>query len=228
MKTKKLADWLGVSDSTIRLWAREEFAPYLTPAAQGDGTARNFSEYDARVLALVALRREQGHPLEEIHVELKRLQAEDWTDLPEMPPAPPEAGPIALMPREAADTALTTQRVALMREIVILQDRVETLEDQLEAERQRSHEELAAERARTRSEIDKRDALQADLAGSREQLGELRGRLETLAGQNEALETARAAERRLLVRGLIAVAVVAGLLLVVVILLALANGALVG
>lgn len=162
-RTKQLAEWLGLSEVTIRQWTTGEWRAYLSHHAHGGGGRRRyFLEQDARILAFVAALKEQGETRDTIHTTLKRLQTEDWKDLPLMPPAPPAMGPIQMMPRETADTALSTQRAALMREIALLQDRVEGLENQLSTERQHSAE------------------LETELRTAREQVGELRGRLATM------------------------------------------------
>lgn len=199
MKTKELADWLGVSPNTVRYWTLGDFKEYLSPTAQGgSGRVRNFTDTDARIIAFIATMRQEGAETAEIHMALSRLQTEEWADLPPMPAAPPGTGTISMISREVAETAISTQRTALMREIVLLQERVENLETQLMDERE------------------KRDAAQSELTTARENLGRLEGKL-------EVLEHERGNERQLLLRGLIAVAVIATTLLAVVVLLALVN-----
>jgi DNA-binding transcriptional MerR regulator len=171
-RTKQLAEWLGLSEVTVRQWTTGEWRPYLSAHAHGGGGRRRyFLEQDARILAFVAALKEQGETRDTIHTTLKRLQAEDWKDLPPMPPAPPSMGPIQMMPRETADTALSTQRAALMREIALLQDRVVGLESQLSTEREHSAE------------------LETELRTAREQVGELRGRLATMETERLPVRT---------------------------------------
>lgn len=171
MKTKELADWLGVAPSTIRTWASSEFRRYLSDAAQGgDGRTRVFVDIDARLLAFIATLKKEGVSSDEIHAALTQLQSEDWADLPPMPSAPPGSGPIPMIPRETAETAVSTQRSALMREIVILQERVERLDQQLAEEREKRE-------ALQEKHIQERNSLQNELTEAREHLGELRGKL---------------------------------------------------
>ena len=137
MKTKELADWLGVSAPSIRLWATEnEFARYLSPTgAGGEGKTRAFSDEDARILAYIGHLKRQGLSREELYLALDRMQQDDWEDLPPMPPPPASMRSLRMIPEMAADTALSSQKSALMREITILQDQVETLQETLSKER---------------------------------------------------------------------------------------------
>ena len=163
MKTKDLADWLGVATGTIRSWTSGEFRRYLSHTAQGgQGRTRNFTETDARIIALVAALKDQGTPKNEIHTTLQRLQAEDWQDLPPMPAAPPGHGPVPMVSKDAAETALSTQRASLLRQVAILEERNERLEAQLA--------DAHADNAK----------IQTELAQTRETLGELRGQLQAL------------------------------------------------
>lgn len=160
MKTAELAKWLGLGTSTLRLWTNHDFKQYLSPTAQGgSGRVRSFTELDARIIGHVARLKAEGIPLDEIHTALDVMRRDEWRSLPDMPPAPPGAGAIALMPREAAESAITSQRTGLLREISLLQDRVETLEEQLHTEQQR------------------RTEVETELKQTYERLGELRGQL---------------------------------------------------
>ena len=143
MKPSDVAALLGIATSTIRTWTMGEFKQYLSPTGQGgDGKYRNFTERDARIIALINELKRENTPLDDIHGTLKRLQTEDWIDLPPMPPAPPGISPIRMVPELTAETAISTQRHALLREISILQERVEGLEEQLRREKERREEEL--------------------------------------------------------------------------------------
>lgn len=210
MRTKELADWLGVSASTIRYWTLGEFKAYLSPTAQGgEGRRRYFSDLDSRIIAYIASMRDEGAPNDDIHASLQRLQAGDWIDLPTMPAAPPGEGPVDMMPREAAETAVQTQRAALLREITLLQERVETLEDTLADERQQHSAQVST--------------LQGELLTARERLGQLSGRLEVIEGDRARVEQLWQGERQLWLRGTVVIGLVALALLTVVIILALAN-----
>lgn len=207
MKTKELADWLGLADSTVRVWSREEFKPYLSATAQGgEGRTRHFNEQDARIIAFIAVLKNEGNSSDDVHRALQQLQDGDWRDLPPMPAAPPDVGPIAMIPRETAETAVSAQRSAMMREIAILEDRVDLLSQQLAEERE------------------KRDSIQEDLTETKERLGELRGQMSEAGAKQELLVQERHRERRLLTSVLVAVSVVAAILLITVVLLALSGG----
>lgn len=201
MRTKDLADWLGVSSPTLRHWTRNEFKAYFTHAAQGgSGRTRNFGDFDARLAAFIASLRNDGIGIQEIHSTLQQLQKEGWQDLPPMPAAPPGVGPVPMTPVSTAETAVATQRAALLRELAIATERIDTLADQLTDERT-AHD-------TTRQQYTKALA----------EAAELRGQLATLERSTDR-------ERRLLLRGLIALAVVAAVLLAVVVLLALTGAA---
>jgi DNA-binding transcriptional MerR regulator len=176
-RTKELADWLGLSEVTVRQWTTGEWKDYLSPTAHGgNGRRRYFSDQDARIVALIFTLKEQGESRDGIHAALKRLQTEGWVDLPDMPPAPPNLGPISMIPREAAETAVSTQRAALLREIAMLQERVENLEtslakerELLDQERKRADERVEAERQKTQ---ELREVMQKELTDLRVQLAE--------------------------------------------------------
>lgn len=203
MRTKQLADWLGLHPGTIRSWVGGPFRRYLSPSAQGgDGRTRNFTDTDARIIALIAALKGEAIPTDEIHATLTRLQSEEWVDLPPMPSAPPGVGPVPMISREAAETAVATQRQALMREIAILEDRVDTLESRLVSEQER------------------RETLQNELTTARELLGELRGQLDSVDRERQSWQT----DRRLLLRGLVVLSIV-GVVLFVLLMLALTGGA---
>lgn len=207
MKTKELADWLGLADSTIRVWSREEFKPYLSVTAKGgEGRTRHFGDEDARIIALIATLKNEGNSSDDVHRILQQMQDDNWKDLPPMPVAPPDAGPIAMIPREAAETAVSAQRAAMMREIAILEDRVDMLSEQLADERE------------------KRDAIQNNLLETKERLGELRGQMSEAGAKQEMLEQERRRERRLLSSILIVVGIIAVALLAVVVVLAISTG----
>jgi DNA-binding transcriptional MerR regulator len=242
MRTQQLAEYLGVSTSTIKNWSTE-FADFLSESASGgDGTHRYFAGRDARIMAYVADLREQNEALEEIQESLAHLQANDWTALPQMPDAPPGVKPIEMIPEQTARTALEQQRQALMREIAIREEQIDELTGQLTTER------------------DAHDLTRTRLVEAQTHLGHLQGQLEAIETRREdertALETERAMhqraqdvlateraneraaleaernrerstwqqERRLLLRALIVVGVVAVVLLVVIVLVALTGG----
>ena len=210
MQTKELADLLGVSTASVRDWTINLYKDYMSPTAQGgSGSVRQFSEQDARILALVGTLRADGMPHDDILAILEGYKADEWQDLPPLPVAPPGQGPISMIPRESAETAIQAQRQSLTREIAILSDRVEALEEQLADERQ-AHTET-------------RETLTAQLMTATNELGELHGQLQAVDREREATAAERSRERQLLTRALVVVAVVAAVLLAVVVLMALSG-----
>lgn len=169
MQTSDLAKWLGLAAVTIRQWSAGEWAQYLSPTAQGgEGRSRVFTELDARIIAHIARLKASGQDRDSIHAALKAMQADDWRGLPDMPAAPPDFEPIPMIPREAAETTVEQQRRGLMREISIIEGRVEQLKDELLIERE------------------SKAALQSELTVAREQIGELRGRLAIIESERPA------------------------------------------
>ena len=160
MRTKELSDWLGIASGTLRAWSNGEFRRYLSPRAQGgDGRRRDWNETDARIIGFIVALKAQSTHRDEIHATLARLQAEDWQDLPPMPPAPPGTRPTPMVSKDAAETAISTQRGAMMREISIFEERVDQLEGQLTESRGRN--------------VD----LERELGEVRQELGRLQGQL---------------------------------------------------
>ncbi|GAB4575815.1 MAG: hypothetical protein Kow0077_29170 [Anaerolineae bacterium] len=238
MKTGELATWLGVSPSSIKTWSRE-FSDYLSPAARGgdNRSRRYFDEQDARILALVAELRTKNTPLEDIHATLAAMQAKQWVDLPAMPGAPPGLVQQPVVTQSEAQNALIQQRQALTREIALLSDRVNVLQEELEEERA-AHGETRQALANTRTELGllqgklevleperaQLHALQQNFAETQQKLGELKGKLEVIERERELAEQRRAEDRQLQTRLLIALAVVALILLAALLLVALGGG----
>lgn len=185
LKPTELATWLGVSTSTVRRWS-STYGEYLSAGATGgEGRHRAYSELDARVLAHVGTLSKQGLTEEEVLLSLDRLQGEDWVDLPVMPGKPSDGLPMRLVSEDAAETALVTIRQNLMREIALKESRIEDLTEDLS----RAKEELTEERqAREQERADwqqRADNLQTELRTSREELGEMRGKLSLLETQEQ-------------------------------------------
>lgn len=152
MKTHELSAYLGVATSTIRTWTSGEFKQYLSPTGQGsDGRVRNFTAQDARIVAFIAALINESRPREEIHTALKRLQSEDWIDLPPMPSAPPGVDSVAMIPEMAAQVAVNTQRSSLLREVAIYEERAIELQNTVDELRQQLEEERGQSREREQS-----------------------------------------------------------------------------
>ena len=143
IKPHELARWLGVSPTTIRMWASLEFGRYLSPSgAGGEGRWRVFSEHDARILAYVQMLKQQGLRVEEIHAALARMQADGWQGLPDMPPAPVGVEPERLIPEKAAEKIILSQQSAAGNHIAVLQSQIAELKSELVAERERRDSEV--------------------------------------------------------------------------------------
>jgi DNA-binding transcriptional MerR regulator len=154
MKTKELADWLGVSPATIRLWATDgEYGRYLTPSgAGGDGRTRHFDDIDARVVAYVSALKARGRTRREIYGELEVLKADNWLALPPMPAAPPGMGAVHMVPESTAQGIIITERAKNSEQIRLLQDRIDELREELADERTEK-EKLMRELAEAQTEL---------------------------------------------------------------------------
>ncbi len=80
-KTTELRQIFGVSRQTIASWCGE-FSEYLSPTATpSNGTHRQLSDDDVRVMALVAEMSRAGRKFEEIHISLRADQRGDLPDI---------------------------------------------------------------------------------------------------------------------------------------------------
>lgn len=136
MKPTEVTERLGIQSATLRLWAGE-FGEYLSPSARGgDGRHRAYSDQDVQILTYIAQMKDQNIPLDEIHASLKSLRGAGWAGLPDIPAAPPGVGPIAMIPREAAETQIKEQQKAVTQQVQLLMDRVTALDEALKIERE--------------------------------------------------------------------------------------------
>jgi len=127
MKPSEVAARIGVAPSTIRAWTAGEYKQYMSAGGQGgDGSGRNLSQDDARILAHIAHLKNNGARSDEIHADLKRLQVKEWVELPDVPDIA-GAAIVPVVPQSTATAALETQTRALLREISTLQQEVERL-----------------------------------------------------------------------------------------------------
>lgn len=154
MKVADVAALVGIAGSTVRAWSMGEYKRYLSPTAQGgSGSTRNFTDLDARILALIHTRKIAGAAAHEIHAELQALQADDWHDLPSLSASAPNVAPVPVVPAAAAEAALSAHTQALLREIADLRQRIESLEGKNDA-LQSSVAELRAQLARAETLVE--------------------------------------------------------------------------
>jgi DNA-binding transcriptional MerR regulator len=129
MKVADVAGLVGIAGSTVRAWSMGEYKRYLSPTAQGgSGSTRNFTELDARILALIYTRKTSGAAAQDIHAELQALQGDDWNDLPPLSATVGNVASVPVVPAAAAEMALSAHTQALLREIADLRQRIDTLE----------------------------------------------------------------------------------------------------
>lgn len=130
MKPSEIARRLQVAPTTIRLWSRE-YADYLSPGgAGGDGRFRSFNEHDLRVLHFVQMQKRASVPPNEIRLALENMKVRDWDGLPFLP-VQSDTSLVPVVPEEV----MVQERRVLLRDIALLQSRVEQLESKLDTER---------------------------------------------------------------------------------------------
>lgn len=152
MKTGELSKRLNVHPNTIRLWCAE-YMSYLSPAIKQRSSKgnRELSEGDALVLATVAELRNKGYLHHQIIEALDNGQRVEA--LPEV---------------ATQEETETRQRIGLVpvSELHRALDRVRTLESEIER--------LISERDKAQSD---KDAVNAQIADLREEVGQLRGQI---------------------------------------------------
>jgi DNA-binding transcriptional MerR regulator len=136
MKPVDVAHLLNIGGSTVRAWS-DEFREYLSPTAVGgDGRRRDFTLQDVQILGVIKQRTDHNTPRHEINAELRLLQDGDWRQLPPLENPAENRDPSALVPMATAQTAITIERQALLREISTLQNNVRELKGELVDERE--------------------------------------------------------------------------------------------
>lgn len=136
MKPHEVAQLLGIAVSTVRTWSLSEFKPYLSPTAQGgENRRRDFTDRDIQIIAHIASMSHRSMPRDEMHDELRRLQADDWRNLPPLPEAPPNTVPVPVMPTATAQLALEIERRNLQEKIAGMQGMIDELKADLASAR---------------------------------------------------------------------------------------------
>jgi DNA-binding transcriptional MerR regulator len=162
MKPQELAKRLHIADVTLRRWAREEYADFLSPSARAatNSARRAFTDQDSRILAWVALLRDSNTPHAEIIATLRATQADNWRNLPPFPSTSNDE--IAVVPREAVE------------------ERVRALQERFSLELQAAQKERNALERELRSIERERDLVQAQIAELKAENAELHQRLAAL------------------------------------------------
>jgi DNA-binding transcriptional MerR regulator len=212
MKPQQLAKLLNIADSTLRLWAGKDFTEFLSPKAQGpNGARRSFSAQDARILAWIAQMRAQNMPIGEIRGILKSAQVDDWRNLPPLPGGMANDEPIAVIPLDTAEERIRSiqQRYDMQLQSVIKER--DDLKSQLEVVR-REIETVRREAAESAKNVQEQSSdtvktLQQRITELTEREAELRGMMAqyTFAG------------RRLNAATMVVIALLAGVVLALVI-----------
>jgi DNA-binding transcriptional MerR regulator len=162
IKTKHIADRIGVTTATIRHWTspRSPYYSFMSDGARGgSGAVRRYTEHDMRVLTEIKAQSDDGQSPEKIAAHLAKLKAAGWVDLPDVPPLPDESSTRQVISLDAASLAIDKAREKLELQINVMEGQIGVLETALDTERQ------------------ERRGLQQQLTEARELVGELRGRL---------------------------------------------------
>jgi DNA-binding transcriptional MerR regulator len=152
MRSKEVADRVGVSDQTIRDWAGR-YKEYLSPGANPEkGAIREYTLEDVRVFATVKRESDRRLPVGEIKTILDGGKLVE--EVPEAPTPDDETVP-------ATEHALALQRINVL---------------QRELERTRAAHERELERLVTRLDDSegKREQTEQQLQDLRERIGQLR------------------------------------------------------
>jgi DNA-binding transcriptional MerR regulator len=146
MKPQELAKRLNIADVTLRKWAREDYAEFLSPSAQSATKSgrRSFSDQDVRVLTWIAQLRDDNTSPDEIRTTLRSAQQNDWRDLPPFPATTGDE--ITLVPREAVEERFKALQERFDLQVQALVNERDALATQLSASR--------AENAELRARLD--------------------------------------------------------------------------
>jgi DNA-binding transcriptional MerR regulator len=153
MKPHEVAALVGIHENTVRAWSSGEYKRYLNHAAQGgSGRTRDFDNQDVQVIAFINTLKRKNTPADEIHMRLQQLEAEEWQDLPPLEQGPTPTASFPVVPQAAAETALDAERKKWTREIAMMSERIEKLEEELAGERGK-REELIRQLAEAQTEL---------------------------------------------------------------------------
>jgi DNA-binding transcriptional MerR regulator len=138
MKSYEAANLVGIHPNTVRTWTTNEYKRFFSTGAQGGtGRTRALTKDDVRVLAYINQLKNEGRNSEEVVAALMEAERRGFQYLP-FPTAPDGTLPVAMMPREAAETAIIAERKIMAEHIRWLEARVDELKDELETERNNS------------------------------------------------------------------------------------------
>jgi DNA-binding transcriptional MerR regulator len=219
MKPQQLATLLNISPATLRRWAGADYGEFLSVKGRGvNGGYRSFDDQDARILAWVAILRAQNVSTEDIYLTLKSAQASNWRGLPALPGGMANDEPIAVVPREAVE-----ERVHALQERYELQLQVIVKErDQLRQQLEATQEEIKVARQETiAAQKESAQAIQQVQREKAEALEKLQQRMNELSTKEAELrgrlEQYTFGGRRWNAGSLIIVALLAGVVLALVI-----------
>ncbi|MEM6528123.1 MAG: MerR family transcriptional regulator [Chloroflexota bacterium] len=166
MKTSEVAKRIDLGASTLRQWTKPDaWGNYLSKNARS-GRRRDFTERDAQILLYIRDEKARGTSYNDIHASLKNMQSSGWLNLPKLPAPPVGEGPVSMTPTARVEEL----RAAYVREVALLQDKIDDLTEDLA------------------DETDRREELERELTTTKTELAETRGRLQGLQGELAKLE----------------------------------------
>lgn len=168
MKPTELAKLLDISPVTLRRWAGQEYAEFLSSSGAGqNGARRTFDDTDSRILALIAEMKAHNASGKEITLALQSARSENWRNLPPLRGMTGSES-VELVSREAVNERL--QALRAQYEIVV-QER-----DDL--------------RLRLDTTLHEKSGLQERLTELSEQAAELRGQMQQYTFNGKRLNAA--------------------------------------
>lgn len=140
MKPNDAALRIGIHVNTVRTWTMNEFKQFFSVHAQGgDGRTRDLSDDDVRVLAYINDLKRRGLGSQDVIASLIAAEKRGFHLLP-YPERSEHVAPMAVVPRQSAEDAVSNERRIMAAHIGFLEQRVEELKTELEDVRKNADE----------------------------------------------------------------------------------------
>lgn len=142
MQPHEAARLLDIHPNTVRTWTSDKrYKRFFSDTAQGgDGSARDLTDDDIRVLHYIDQMKDRGLRADEVEASLEQAQAQGFDRLP-MPVQSDAIARTPVIPVQAAEAAVRGKQDALeiMREE--MRERLQEMRELVEYERSRAQEE---------------------------------------------------------------------------------------
>ncbi len=130
MQSNEAAKLIRIHPNTVRLWTTKYKEFFSSNGQGGSGSQRSLTEDDVRVLAYIASLKHDGLISDEVVAALKQAHERGF----DMLPLPTSSNNTAIFPvvsREAAETAVVSERKIMAEHIRWLEGRVDELKGEL-------------------------------------------------------------------------------------------------